>query len=280
MGCVILLPVVVYFLYHDYHINSQELQLLLSAFLMLAVLPFNNWLTYLTYLIVCGWQALLLFNMGRNTLFFDRYKSTHAFSPATECFFTHQDQETVPLLYAVVFWLGIRILTSKSIHYDMGEGLTFRETMHGWNCTAAELWVVPSLWLLVLVGACFACRFLIEHETDHNNLYKEYLLDFKIYYDLAITCLVVYYNLSAFIGSGTLSACQSHYNSGLFFRLVWMWGYPLSTIIFFYKKEGVFSMKATSEKAEQENELEEQLQHQEIDREHSHISNRSQKPFH
>jgi hypothetical protein len=101
---------------------------------------------------------------------------------------------------------------------------------------------------------------LLKYELDRNNLYKSFLLKYKIAFDRILLLVVTLYNLVAFLEAKELKTCLNYYeNGGIFFRLVWFWGLPLSTIIFFFKKHGEFSIEAASqnaEKAEKEVDLE------------------------
>jgi hypothetical protein len=48
------------------------------------------------------------------------------------------------------------------------------------------------------LGAAWACYFLIRHDEEHDTFYKHYLLKYKVWCDVAISCFVVAYNLWAY----------------------------------------------------------------------------------
>lgn len=89
----------------------------------------------------------------------------------------------------------------------------------------------------------FACLYLIKYETDRNNEYRKYLIDFKIKYDLAILAIVIGYHIFVRMNVYALAQCQSYFDSGLIIRLLWFWGAPLTTIHFFLKKHGKFEIE-------------------------------------
>ena len=80
---VVFMPVLIYMIWKKYYLNQSELTLLISSLLMLVVLAFDSWVTYVGYLILTGWQMIILFSMSKLTYYFDRNKSTHTFSDLT-----------------------------------------------------------------------------------------------------------------------------------------------------------------------------------------------------
>jgi hypothetical protein len=55
------------------------------------------------------------------------------------------------------------------------------------------------------------------------------------------------------------------YKSGWWARCIWLWGFTASTLVFFWKKQGVFE-EMGSEKAEMENDMEKKLNEIEVNR--------------
>lgn len=98
----------------------------------------------------------------------------------------------------IYFWILIRILSLKSIVFDMGGG-TFVELMGGWNCTLSDLWVLNAIWLFLIVVAGLACCYLIVYDRESETLYKKYLLKYKILWDMVINIMVVYYHFRVYM---------------------------------------------------------------------------------
>jgi hypothetical protein len=63
------------------------------------------------------------------------------------------------------FWILARIISLKSLTFDLGGG-TVLSLISGWNCTLSDLWVLNGLWLLLLIGALLACWFLILYDRE------------------------------------------------------------------------------------------------------------------
>ena len=104
-------------LWNRYYLNKSEMELLVSSLMMLVVLAVDSWVTYVGYLVLVGWHTIVLLNMSRFTYYFDRNKSTHTFSKATEFLFKVEEEEIVLILYAVIIWIWIRILSLQSDAY-------------------------------------------------------------------------------------------------------------------------------------------------------------------
>jgi len=69
---------------------------------------------------------------------------------------------------------------------------------------------------------------------------------YLVYPDLIVILVAIYYNFQAYQGSDALSDCKNWYFNGIALRTVWFWGFPLSTLLFFSMKQGIFQMKSSS----------------------------------
>ena len=128
----------------------------------------------------------------------------------------------------------------------MGGGMTFVDLIDGWNCLLPDWWIIYSIWLVLLLLALFAALFLIRYDQEHESLYKVYLLKHKILYDLAINIIIVWYHYQAYQECRGLSDCLKLYQKGHWLRCLQFWGFPLSTLLFFWMRHGVFQEVGTS----------------------------------
>lgn len=199
---VIMATIFAFLICKKQYLNSSELYLLVTGFLLTLATIFYGWFTYLTYLILLGMHFVTLFNMSKHTYYFDRNKSTHQFSQATQYFFRIEEEEINVIVYAIALWIWIRVNSMKSVGFVINGG-TFLDKLNGWNCNLAQFWWINSLWLIFGLLACYSCLFLLRYESDHNNLYKLFLLKYKLIYDCLILAIVVGYNYNAY------STCNS-----------------------------------------------------------------------
>jgi len=121
----------------------------------------------------------------------------------------------------------------------MGGG-TFVNLIDGWNCTLNELWAIYLIWLLITLLSLLACLFLMAYDTKSDNLYKSYLLKYKLSWDLGVLLFIVGYNYWANQNSSSLMDCLVLYRQTGWARCIWFWGLPASTVLFFYMKQGQF----------------------------------------
>jgi hypothetical protein len=73
----------------------------------------------------------------------------------------------------------------------------------------------------------------------------------------------------AYRDSSSLQGCLAWYSAGRWARCIWMWGPSMSTLWFFWEKQGVFEERGTSQtngETEQEQELNEMIINREFER--------------
>ena len=114
-------------------------------------------------------------------------------------------------MYLIYFWLGIRISSLKSVHFDMGGG-TFVSLIAGWNCLLSDWWVIYGIWLVMILLALFSSLFLICNDDESTTLYKMYLVKYKIIWDILLTLFAVSYHFYAYSSCASLHDCQKLYN--------------------------------------------------------------------
>jgi hypothetical protein len=89
-----------------------------------------------------------------------------------------------------------------------------------------------------------ACLFLLSHDKS-DNLYKLYLLKYKLSWDLLTLFFITGYNYWAYQRSSSLIDCLAIFREGTWARCIWYWGIPASTVLFFYMKQGRFKEVST-----------------------------------
>lgn len=75
----------------------------------------------------------------------------------------------------------------------MGGG-NFATIINGWNCTLNEFWAIYLIWLTITLLSIWACFYLIHFDDLSDNLYKKYLLKYKLSFDLLILLFIFGYN--------------------------------------------------------------------------------------
>jgi hypothetical protein len=75
----------------------------------------------------------------------------------------------------------------------MGGG-NFATVINGWNCTLNEFWTIYFIWLMLTILSICACFYLINNDDLSDNLYKKYLLKYKLSFDLIILLFIFGYN--------------------------------------------------------------------------------------
>ena len=67
-----MLPVAIYFLFNNYFLHETEFRILLASFFMLFSLLFANWITYIIYLLLVGWQTILVLALAKETILLEK----------------------------------------------------------------------------------------------------------------------------------------------------------------------------------------------------------------
>lgn len=153
----------------------------------------GGWAAQLGYLLGVGYHNLNIFLAARSTQLFRRSQHTQNFNKIVQIIFTLNPNQFKLLVYLVYFWITVKLTSLKSLAYDIGGG-NFVTVISGWNCTLNQFWVIYFIWLIKTLLSIFACLFLITYDNLSDNLYKKYLLKYKLSVDLAILAFVVGYN--------------------------------------------------------------------------------------
>ncbi len=237
--------------------------LIVSCFMALMA-GFGGWLGQLGYIVGMGYHNLTLLLAARSTQMFRRSSSGNDRHWLIKCFFTANANELSLMVYLVFFWIAVKITSLKSLSFDLGGG-TFPYLMDGWNCTLTEFWAIYCLWLILSLLSVMSCLFLLTNDKS-DNLYKLYLIKYKLSWDLITLAFITGYNFWAYQRSNSLMDCLLMFRDGGWARCIWYWGAPASTILFFFMKQGRFK-EVSSDMTENQNDLEKELNSMEIDRE-------------
>jgi hypothetical protein len=167
--------------------------MLLTSCFLSVMMGVGGWSGQLCYLVGVGYHNLNIFLAARSTQLFRRSQHSQDFNKIVEICFTVNPNELKLLVYIVYFWITVKITSLKSLSYDMGGG-NFATVLNGWNCTLNEFWAIYLIWLILTLLSICGCFYLIHYDDLSDNLYKKYLLKYKLSFDLLILLFIFGYN--------------------------------------------------------------------------------------